>query len=61
MARSSYIYLVYSVDDNDVHAAFTVKWEAIAWIEKQGDASGSYYLIRTPDGCGYDPKEVDIG
>jgi hypothetical protein len=52
MARATCIYVVKAVTSN-LLAAFTVKWEAQEWIEKQQPSTVDnmpYQVLRFPDG-----------
>lgn len=66
MARSRNIYLVY-VDSNDEYhrfplAVFTVKHEAITYIERTFSSKGqeAIKLYSMPDGRGEHPTELEI-
>ena len=47
MARSSYIYVVLSADETPM-GAFTVRWEAQAFVNRERDMVTD--VIRIPDG-----------
>ncbi len=49
MARSTYIYLLYTEDEKLPKAAFTVKHEAVTYWEKELDSIETAFLLRVPD------------
>ncbi|MFW9873275.1 MAG: hypothetical protein ACFFG0_09250 [Candidatus Thorarchaeota archaeon] len=58
MARSQYIYFIKRILTDQVVAAFTVKYEAIAWAKKNNEIAISY-LTRINDGV-TDKTETEL-
>ncbi|MEE9596433.1 MAG: hypothetical protein V3V96_06620 [Acidiferrobacterales bacterium] len=53
MARSTYIYVVYSPIARQILAAFTVKHELLNWLWARPGNEGSVHILRFRDGQGY--------
>jgi len=59
MARSSYVYVIQNSHDRPI-AAFTVKYEAVAYINRDLYQGMGWYILRFRDGKREEPVAIGV-